>query len=273
MCRSALPLSESESEVSPVVSNSLWPQGLQPTGLLRPWDFPDQSTGGGCHFLLQGIFLTQGSNPGLLYCRQILYHLSYREVSSPSKRKSLILTLHLLDEAFCDSSVGKESACNAGDLGSIPGSGRSAGEGVGCLLQYSWASLVAQLVKNPPTMWETWVWSLGWEDPLEKEKVRGLWKGKKRNSATGKPVKHHQRCHLSIMLYPLMWCEVKSPSSRWPSPAKLVTPVESQDKHQTNPMWGKFYKIFAHYCLETAMKNKGRLRNQSRQEETWWRCD
>ena len=50
----------------------------------------------------------------------------------------------------------------------IPGSGRSTGEGNGNPLQYSWASLVAQLVKNPPAMWETWVRSLGWEDPLEK---------------------------------------------------------------------------------------------------------
>ena len=58
---------------------------------------------------------------------------------------------------FPDSSVGKESACNAGDPSSIPGLGRSAGEGIGCPVQYSWASLVAQLIKNPPTMWETWV--------------------------------------------------------------------------------------------------------------------
>ena len=50
----------------------------------------------------------------------------------------------------------------------IPGSGRSAEEGIGYPLQYSWASLVAQLVKNPPAMKETWVQSLGWEDPLEK---------------------------------------------------------------------------------------------------------
>ena len=49
----------------------------------------------------------------------------------------------------------------------IPGSGRSPGEGIGYPLQCSWASLVAQLVKNPPAMWETWVGSLGWEDPLE----------------------------------------------------------------------------------------------------------
>ena len=72
---------------------------------------------------------------------------------------------------FPDSSVGKESACNAGDPGSIPGSGRSARQGIGYPLQYSWASLMAQLVKNPPAMRETWVQSLGWEDPLEKGKA------------------------------------------------------------------------------------------------------
>ena len=68
-------------------------------------------------------------------------------------------------------SAGKEFACNVGDLGSIPGSGISTGKGMGYPLQYSWASLVAQLVKNPPAMWETWVQSLGWEDPLEKGKA------------------------------------------------------------------------------------------------------
>ena len=72
---------------------------------------------------------------------------------------------------FPDSLVDKESACNARDLGSIPGLGRCAGEGIGYPLQYSWASLVAQLEKNPPTVWETWVQSLGWEDPLEKGKA------------------------------------------------------------------------------------------------------
>ena len=72
---------------------------------------------------------------------------------------------------FPDSSVGKESASNAGDPGSIPGSGRSAGEGIGYPLQYSWASLGAQLVKNLPTMQETYVRSLGWEDLLEKGKA------------------------------------------------------------------------------------------------------
>ena len=72
---------------------------------------------------------------------------------------------------FPDSSVGEESACNAGDPGLIPGLGRSSGERLGYPFQYSWASLVAQLVKNLPAMWETWVQSLGWEDLLEKEKA------------------------------------------------------------------------------------------------------
>ena len=69
---------------------------------------------------------------------------------------------------FPNSTDGKESTCNAGDPGLIPGSGRSAGEGIGYPLQYSWASPVAQLVKNPSAMWKTWVQSLGWGDPLEK---------------------------------------------------------------------------------------------------------
>ena len=64
--------------------------------------------------------------------------------------------------------MAKASAYNAGDLGLVPGLGRSPGEGNGNPLQYFWDSLVAQLVKNLPAMQKTWVWSLGWEDPLEK---------------------------------------------------------------------------------------------------------
>ena len=71
--------------------------------------------------------------------------------------------------SFPGSSAGKESACNAGDSGLIPGSGRWPGEGIGSPLQYSWASLVAQLVKNLPALQETWVQPLGWEGLLEKE--------------------------------------------------------------------------------------------------------
>ena len=66
------------------------------------------------------------------------------------------------------SSAGKESACNAaGNPGLIPGLRRSPGEGIGYPLQYSWASLVAQTIRNAPVMWETWLQSLDWEDPRE----------------------------------------------------------------------------------------------------------
>ena len=68
---------------------------------------------------------------------------------------------------WADQDLPWESACNAGDTGSIPGSGRHTGEGIGYPLQYPWASLVAQMVKNPPATQETWIQSLSWEDPLK----------------------------------------------------------------------------------------------------------
>ena len=73
---------------------------------------------------------------------------------------SVITALYQLSHkgmGFPDSSAGKESACNVGDPGSIPRLERSAGEGISYPPQYSWASLVAQLMRNPPAMWETWV--------------------------------------------------------------------------------------------------------------------
>ena len=72
-------------------------------------------------------------------------------------------------KGFPGSSAGKESPCNSGDPGSIPGWGSSFGEGIGNPLQYSWVSLVAQMVKNPPVMRETWVRFLGWKDTLEED--------------------------------------------------------------------------------------------------------
>ena len=82
----------------------------------------------------------------------------------------LCIWLHLFlygSVGFSGSSAGKESACNAGDPGLIPETGTAPWEGISYPLQYSWASLMAQMVKNPPAMWETWVRSLGWEDPME----------------------------------------------------------------------------------------------------------
>ena len=89
-----------------------------------------------------------------------------QEILGISIRNKVVFADNITFHAFPGSSVGKESACNAGDPGSIPGLGRSVGEGIGYplqySLQYSWASLVAQLVKNTPAVWETWVRSLGW---------------------------------------------------------------------------------------------------------------
>ena len=69
----------------------------------------------------------------------------------------MFLNMGIYEYGFPGSSAGKESSCIAGDPGSIPGSGRSPGEGIGYPLQYSWASLVTQMVKNPPAMQEAWV--------------------------------------------------------------------------------------------------------------------
>ena len=71
----------------------------------------------------------------------------------------------LSKQGFPGSSASKELACNAVDPGSIPGSGRPPGEGNGYLLQFTWASLVTHMARNQPAMRETWVQSLGWEDP------------------------------------------------------------------------------------------------------------
>ena len=70
--------SPGESDSRSVLSDSLQPHGLQPARLLCAWDSPSKNTGQGSHYLLQEIFLTQGSNPGLLHCRQIFYHLSHQ---------------------------------------------------------------------------------------------------------------------------------------------------------------------------------------------------
>ena len=84
-----------------------------------------------------------------------------------------------ISKGFPDSSVGKKSVCNAGDLSSIPELGRSAGEGIGYSLQYSWASLVAQLVKNLPAMQENWL---------------GLIPGLGRSPGEGKGYPHKNMC-------------------------------------------------------------------------------
>ena len=112
--------------------------------------------------------------PGLsalsLLINSWMFHLlNSIELSSISEDSNIISPN--LWKGFPDSSVGKESACNAGDPGLIPVSARSSGEGIGYPLQHSWTSLVAQLVKNTPAMTETRFWSLDWDNPLEKGKA------------------------------------------------------------------------------------------------------
>ena len=93
------------------------------TRLLRPWDFLGKSTGVGCHFLLQGLFLTQGSNPGLPHCRQTLYYVSHQGrrpwfnswVRKIRWRRDSLPTPVFLD--FPGGSDGKESTYNVGNLG------------------------------------------------------------------------------------------------------------------------------------------------------------
>ena len=118
-----------------------------------------------------------GAQPSLWSNSHIPYMTTGKTIAlttrtSVGKVMSLLFNILSRFPLLVKNPVCKESACNAGDCGWIPGSERSAGEGISDYpLQYSWVSLVAQLVKNPPTMWETWVQSLGWEDPLDTGKA------------------------------------------------------------------------------------------------------
>ena len=100
-------------------------------------------------------------------------HTSAMFPSIVRKQRTAGFSLFLLQwhRSGLHTSPGKESACNAGDSSSIPVLARSPGEGIGYLLQYSWVSLLTQMVKNTLATQETWVQSLGWEDPLERGKA------------------------------------------------------------------------------------------------------
>ena len=116
----------------------------------------------------QGVNTAHGNRESLAFITVLYCFMVERKKFWPT---SLLNRSSVTPKGFPDSSVGKESTCSTGDPGLIPGSWRSAGEGIGYPLQYSWAFLVAQVVKNSPAMWETWVRSLGWEDPLGKGKA------------------------------------------------------------------------------------------------------
>ena len=118
-------------------------------------------------FWLQLIFLCKLSQAGgAVRMNWSLHTILIWTLTDRGKNKHLSVKL-----ASLMAHLVKNLACNAGDHSLIPGSGRSTGEGISYPLQYSWASLVAQQVKNPPAVWKTWIWSLSREDPLEKGKA------------------------------------------------------------------------------------------------------
>ena len=119
---------DDDDESCSVVSDS-----LRPHGLYSPCNSPGQDTGVGSLSLLQGIFPTQGLEPGLLHCRRILYQLSHREALSTCNNAAL----HFKCTGFPGGSASKESTCSVEDLGVIRGLGRSAGEENSYPLQYS----------------------------------------------------------------------------------------------------------------------------------------
>ena len=126
---------------------------------------PDVHRGSGC---INPISLKLLTTIIYILIRRLLLVLRILLVLYPPL-SCYIFTYFLLPiGGFPGSSVGKESACKAGHPSSVPGLGRSAGEEIGYPLQYFWASLGAQQVKNLPALRETWVQSLGWEDLLEK---------------------------------------------------------------------------------------------------------
>ena len=102
-----------------------------------------------------------------------MYHLGWKMQTNVEEAVKMFLKSiwDLIKTGYLGSSADKESTCNAGDPNLSPGSVRSPGEGIGYPLQYCWASLVAQRVKNLPAMWETWVPSLSLEDPWRRKSL------------------------------------------------------------------------------------------------------
>ena len=113
-------------------------------------------------------YLAVSDGESKVWCYKEQYCIGTWNVGSVNQGKLEVVKQEMarLNKGFPDSSVGKESTCNAGDPSSIPVLGRSAEEGIGYPLHYSWASFVAQLVKNLPAMWETmfypWVGKIPW---------------------------------------------------------------------------------------------------------------
>ena len=144
--------------------------------------------------LLNKVILSRWSGSFLKWMKGVSHYLENQQLKTQVFQIiDMNLDIYPIWMGFPDSSVGKESALNAGDPGLIAGSGRFPGEVIGYPLQYCWASFVVQLVKNLPAMWETWVQSLGWEDPLEKGKTT----------------------HSNILAWKIPWDHKESDTTEW----------------------------------------------------------
>ena len=141
---------------------SSWPRDWTHVSCIGGQILYHWATGGAWHILvITGKMVIRRIN--IYSVPNTIKHFSYIYSFNPycnAPKMAILLPLFYRWVKFPDSSVGKEYTCNAGDLGFLAHP-----------LQYSWISLVTQLLKNPPAMQETWVWSLGWEDPLEKGKA------------------------------------------------------------------------------------------------------
>ena len=146
----------------PWVGNIPWRRERLPTPVFRPGEFHGLYSLWGCKESDTTEWLS-------LYTSNLFYVNLIIGPGSPQIIHCLLYSLCSSIFGFPGNSAGKEYACNAGDSGLILESGSSPGEGIGYLLQYSWAFLVAQMVKNLPAMQETWVQSLGWEDRLAED--------------------------------------------------------------------------------------------------------
>ena len=132
--------------------DSVQPQRWQPTRLPRPWGSPRKNTGVGCHFLLQCMKMKIESEVAQ----------SCLTLSNPMDCSLPVSSIHGTLQARVLEWGATAFSSNAGDPGSVPGYGRSPGEGIGYLLQYSWASLVAQLQCGRPEF-NPWVGKISWK--------------------------------------------------------------------------------------------------------------
>ena len=181
-----------------------------------------------------------------LHFLQNIFLISYWKCIYYVGADLLIRKAYLQTLGFPGSSAGKESTSKVGDLSSIPGLGRFLGEGIGYPLQYSWASLVVQIVKNPPAMQEAWVWYLGWEDHLEESMTT----------------------HCSILAWRISWTEkpgrLQSMGSQRAGHNWMTRHRHSTAPRDSNMIWEKVKSLYDNWIQTEGEESKAREFNASK---------